>query len=50
MLFTDYKASEMVTYLIEILVEKLIIMKLYRSELLFFDSTVRIGKFALVCC
>ena len=37
----------MVTYLIDILVEKLIIMKLYRFELLFFDGTVITGKFCV---
>ena len=41
------QASEMVTYWIEILVEKLITMKLYRSELIFFDGTVITGKFCV---
>ena len=43
----SYKASEMVTYLIDILVEKLIVMKLYKFELLFFDGTVITGKFCV---
>ena len=46
-IFNQHKASEMVTYCIEILVEKLIIMKLYRFELLFFDGTVITGKFCV---
>ena len=33
----------MVTYQIEIFVEKLIVMKLYRFALLFFDGTVITG-------
>ena len=47
--FNQHKDSEIVTYWIEILVEKLILMKLYRFELLFFDGTVLTGNSALVC-
>ena len=43
-----YQDSEMVAYWIEIL-EKLIIMKLYKFELLFFDGTVLTRNSALVC-
>ena len=48
-IFNQHKATEMVAYWIEILVEKLIIMKLYRFELLFFYDTVLTGNSALVC-
>ena len=47
-IFNQHKDSEMVAYWIEIL-KKLIIMKLYKFELLFFDGTVLTGNSALVC-
>ena len=47
-IFNQHKDSEMVAYWIEIL-EKLIIMKLYKFELLFFGGTVLTGNSALVC-
>ena len=41
--YDKYKAGVMVTYQIEIILEKRIVMKLYRLDLLFFDDTVITG-------